>query len=83
MKKERVEWIASGLSRYTLTKAEDHFLKTVLEDSAQNRILTGLQEERLETLYRQKSMLMPNRTTPSVPQASRKPSSSKGRRRPF
>jgi len=32
MNKERLEWVMSGLNQHTLTKTEDQFLKTVLED---------------------------------------------------
>jgi len=32
MNKERLEWVMSGLNQHILTKAEDQFLKTVLED---------------------------------------------------
>lgn len=79
MDKERLEWIASGLSRYALTKAEDQFLKAALEDSARDRALSDLQEERLENLYRQKSRMIPNKTASSVPSQTRKASPSKGR----
>jgi len=83
MKKDRLEWIASGLNRYVLTKAEDHFLRTALEDSAENRPITDLQEERLETLYKQKSRLIPNKTAAFVTGPSRKASPLKGRPKPF
>jgi len=55
MNKERLEWIVSGLSQYALTKAEEQFLKTALEDFDKNGVLSGKQEAKLETLYGQKS----------------------------
>ena len=61
MNKERLEWIVSGLNQYALTEAEEQFLKTVLEDFDKNQVLTGKQEEKLETLYEQKSKMTPNR----------------------
>jgi len=61
MNKERLEWIVSGLNQYALTEAEEQFLKTALEDFDKNQALTGKQEERLETLYEQKSKMTPNR----------------------
>ena len=30
--KERLEWVMSGLNQHVLTKAEDRFVKTALED---------------------------------------------------
>ena len=32
MNKERLEWVMSGLNQHALTKAEDQFVKTALED---------------------------------------------------
>ena len=61
MNKERLEWIVSGINQYALTEAEEKFLKTVLEDFNKNQALTGKQEERLETLYEQKSKMTPNK----------------------
>ncbi len=63
MNKERLEWIMSGLNQHALTKAEDQFLKTALEDFSQNHALTELQEERLESLYKEKSKLKPNKNS--------------------
>ena len=51
----------SGLSQYALTKAEDQFLKTALEDFDKNRALTEPQEDRLESLYKEKSQSIPNK----------------------
>ena len=48
MNKERLEWVMSGLNQHALTKAEDQFLKTALEDFDKNEALTEHQEEKLE-----------------------------------
>jgi len=61
MNKARLEWVMSGLNQYALTTAEDLFLKTVLADFDKNQALTERQEERLETLYKEKSRLTPNK----------------------
>jgi hypothetical protein len=61
MNKDRLEWVVSGLNQYALTKAEDQFIKTVLEDFDKTLGLTGNQEERLERLYKEKSKLAPNK----------------------
>lgn len=61
MNKARLEWVMSGLNQYVLTQAEDHFLKTVLEDFDKNHALTERQEDRLEDLYKLKSQLAPNK----------------------
>ena len=63
MNKARLEWVVSGLNQYALTKAEDHFIKTAQEDFDKNHALTYPQEERLETLYREKSLLLPNKNS--------------------
>jgi len=63
MNKERLEWVMSGLNQHTLTKTEDQFLKTVLEDFEIKNVLTELQEKRLENLYKEKSKLIPNKTS--------------------
>ena len=55
MNKERFEWVMSGLNRHALTKTEDHFVKTALEDFDKNNALTERQEKRLENLYKEKS----------------------------
>jgi len=60
MNKERLEWVMSGLNQYALTKTEDQFLKTVLEDLDKNQALTEHQEERLESLYKEKPKLCRN-----------------------
>ncbi len=59
MNKERLEWVISGLNQHTLTKTEDQFVKTVLEDFGEKHVLTELQEEKLESLYKEKSQLVP------------------------
>ena len=63
MNKERLEWVISGLNQHALTKTEDQFVKTVLEEFGKKQMLTELQEERLETLYREKSKLTPNKNS--------------------
>ena len=63
MNKERLEWVMSGLNQHALTKAEDQFVKTVLEEFGKKQVLTELQEERLESLYREKSKLTPNKNS--------------------
>ena len=63
MNKERLEWVTSGLSQHALTKTENQFVKTVLEDFEKKQVLTELQEERLEGLYREKSKLAPNKNS--------------------
>jgi hypothetical protein len=61
MNRARLDWVMSGLNQYALTKAEDVFLKTASEDFDKNQVLTKSQEERIETLYKQKSLLIPNK----------------------
>ncbi len=61
MNKARLEWVISGLNQYALTNAENLFLKTVSSDFDRNQVLTERQEERLETLYKEKSRLLPNK----------------------
>jgi hypothetical protein len=61
MNKERLEWVISRLNQYMLTAAGDHFLKTASTDFERNRKLTDHQEERLETLYKEKSARVPNK----------------------
>jgi len=63
MNKERLEWVISGLNQHALTKTEDQFVKTVLEEFGKKQVLTELQEERLETLYWEKSKLIPNKNS--------------------
>jgi hypothetical protein len=61
MNKARLDWVMSGLNQYALTQAEDQFLKTALEDFDKNQALTERQEDRLENLYKVKSLLIPNK----------------------
>jgi hypothetical protein len=61
MNKARLDWVMSGLTQYALTKTEDQFLKTALEDFDKKHSLTDRQEERLESLYKEKSQLIPNK----------------------
>ena len=61
MNKERLEWVMSGLTRYNLTKNEDQFVKSTENDFNQKSMLTEQQEGKLETLYKEKSRLIPNR----------------------
>ena len=61
MEKERLEWVMSGLSHYHLTAKEDQFIKSAEQDFSQNNMLTDEQEEKLESLYKEKSKLIPNR----------------------
>jgi len=61
MDKERLEWVMSGLNQHALTNTEDQFVKTAAEDFDKNQALTEKQEERLESLYKEKSKLIPNK----------------------
>ena len=62
MNKERLEWIMSGLNQYQLTKNEDQFVKSALGNFDQH-MLTGQQEEKIESLYKEKSKLKPNKNS--------------------
>jgi hypothetical protein len=64
MNKERLDWIISGLNQYHLTKTEGQLVKSALGDFNQNHTLTKDREEKLETLYREKSKLKPNKNSP-------------------
>ncbi len=82
MNKARLDWVMSGLNQYTLTTAEDHFLKVTAEEFDKNQALTEKQEERLETLYTEKSKLVPNKRKPD-PSSFKKGGSQRGKpRRP-
>ena len=61
MNKDRLDWILSGLNQYQLTKTEGQFVKSALGDFDQNQTLTEDTEERLESLYKEKSSLIPNK----------------------
>jgi hypothetical protein len=67
MDKGRLEWVMSGLNQYILTAAETHFLETVSADFEKNQSMTERQEERLETLYKEKSRLTPDRKPKPLP----------------
>jgi len=58
--KERLEWVMSGLDQHQLTRLEDQFVKSAVEDFG-HHTLTAEQEERLEGLYKEKSKLIPNK----------------------
>jgi hypothetical protein len=61
MNRARLDWVMSGLNQYALTTAEDQFLKTASADFDKNQALTEHQEDRLESLYKVKSQLVPNK----------------------
>jgi len=61
MNHQRLEWIMSGLSRYRLTQKEDRFVRSAEHDFNQKNMLTEEQEEKLESLYKEKSKFLPNR----------------------
>jgi hypothetical protein len=63
MNKERLEWVMSGLNQYKLTKNEDQFVKSVSGVFDQKQMLTERQEERLESLYKEKSKSKPNKNS--------------------
>jgi hypothetical protein len=62
MKKDRLEWILSGLNQYKLTEREDQLVKSAEQDFNQKNMLTEQQEGRLENLYKDKSRFIPNKT---------------------
>ncbi len=62
MKKDRLDWIMSGLNQYQLTDREDQFIKSVEEEFREKNMISEAQEERLEALYREKSKMIPNKT---------------------
>jgi len=61
MRKDRLEWVISGLNQYRLTEREDQFIKSVSQDFNEKDMLTEQQEEKLENLYKEKSKLIPNK----------------------
>ncbi len=63
MNKERLGWVMLGLDQHALTKTEDQFVKTALEDFEEKHELTELQEERLESLYKEKLKLIPDKNS--------------------
>ena len=70
MNQERLEWVMSGLNQHTLSKTENQFIKTTLEDFSKKRKLTEHQEERLEILYKEKSKMAPNKNQIASPKSS-------------
>ena len=72
MKKDRLEWVMSGLNQHALTNAEDQFIKIILEDFDKNQALTDHQEKKLEDLYKWKSRFIPNKNKLSVKKSSSK-----------
>ena len=79
MEKERLEWVLSGLNRYKLTQKEDQFVKSTEYDFNQKNMITEQQEEKLESLYKEKSKFIPNRDYFS-PKESISPGKTKVRR---
>jgi hypothetical protein len=79
MEKERLEWVMSGLSHYNLTAMEDQFVKLAKQDFSQKNMLTEEQEEKLESLYKEKSKLIPDRNYFS-PKESSPPTKTKAKR---
>ena len=83
MNKERLGWVMSGLDQHALTKTEDQFVKTALEDFEEKHELTELQEERLENLYKEKSKLIPNKNSSDYFSFQETPPKKARVRRPF
>ena len=79
MDKERLEWVLSGLNRYRLTQKEDQFVKSTEYDFNQKNMIAEQQEEKLESLYKEKSKFIPNRDYFS-PKESISPGKTKVRR---
>ncbi len=52
----------SGLNQYKSTRNEDLFVKSVL-GHFERQVLTADQEEKLESLYKEKSILKPNKNS--------------------
>jgi len=82
MNKERLEWVMSGLSHYKLTEREDQFIKLAEQDFNQKKLLTEQQEERLESLYKEKSRLIPNKNYYSPKESSNQVKTKAKRPRP-
>lgn len=61
MKKDRLEWIISGLNQYKLTEREDQLIRLLEQEFGQKNMLTEVQEEKIESLYKEKSKLVPNK----------------------
>jgi hypothetical protein len=80
MNKDRLEWVMSGLSQYALTQTEGQFLKTALGDFDKNHALTERQEDRLESLYKEKSQSIPNKKSDRFSVKKSNPEKTKPRR---
>ena len=61
MDKARLECVLSGSNQHALTKSESHFLQTVLADFDKKQARTEYQEDRLESLYKEKSQSIPDK----------------------
>ena len=83
MNKERLEWVMSGLNQYKLTKNEDQFVKSASGDFDQKQMLTERQEERLESLYKEKSKSKPNKNSSDYFSFKETPPKKVRVRRPF
>ena len=70
MNKARLEWIMSGLNHYKLSATEDRFVKLVEEEFKGKNMLTEEQEGKIESLYREKSKLMPDKPSVSAKQGA-------------
>jgi len=79
MNRERLDWVMSGLNRYKLTQKEDQFIKSTEDDFNQKNMITEQQEEKLESLYKEKSKILPNKNYFS-PKESIAPGKTKARR---
>jgi len=79
MNRERLDWVMSGLNRYKLTQKEDQFIKSTEEDFNQKNMISEQQEEKLESLYKEKSKFLPNKNYFS-PKESIAPRKTKARR---
>jgi len=79
MNRERLDWVMSGLNRYKLTQKEDQFIKSTEEDFNQKNMISEQQEEKLESLYKEKSKFLPNKNYFS-PKESIAPGKTKARR---
>ena len=72
MRKDRLEWIISGLNQYKLTEREEQFIRLLEQEFGQKNMITDLQEEKIENLYKEKSKLIPNKNY-FAPKASKTP----------
>jgi hypothetical protein len=58
---KRFEGIRSELNRYQLTEKEDQGVKSAEYDFNQKNMFTEQREEKLKSLYKEKSRFMPNK----------------------